>query len=114
MQASTFRVERATGDDGRCVVRVAGEIDLYTAADLRAELRAALGDDPSALVIDLTATSFLDSSGLAAMLGAYRGARLRHCALEIVVDDAHVRRPLEVAGLDDLVPVLSGDEARGR
>ena len=114
MQASTFRVERSSGDDGRCVVRVSGEIDLYTAADLRAELRAALDDDPSALVIDLTATTFLDSSGLAAMLGAYRGARLRHCGLEIVVDDPDIRRPLEIAGLDELVPVVSGNDARGR
>jgi anti-anti-sigma factor len=53
---------------------VEGELDAFTASDLRAELCAVEAAEPKLIVIDLRAVQFLDSSGLAVILGARQRA----------------------------------------
>jgi anti-anti-sigma factor len=55
--------------------------------------------------------TFVDSSGLAALVSAHRGAHLRRRRMTIVVDDPAIRRPFEVAGLDELLPVVTTAQA---
>ena len=55
--------------DDQIRVIAAGEIDVRTAADLRVALDAVLDGRPSKIVIDLSAVTFMDSTGLGAMPG---------------------------------------------
>lgn len=82
------------------VVRVEGELDLSTAAEFRVQVDADL-DRLGArdLVLDFTRVTFVDSSGLGAILGRYKrvtegGGRVALCG----VSD-HVRRLLEISGV---------------
>ncbi|MFD0888143.1 STAS domain-containing protein, partial [Streptosporangium algeriense] len=61
---------RAVGD--AVVVAVEGELDLFTAPFLRDEVRDAIKLDGSRLILDLTALSFMDSSGLSVLIEAWR------------------------------------------
>ena len=61
---------RAVGD--AVVVAVEGELDLFTAPFLRDEVRDAIKLDGARLVLDLTALSFMDSSGLSVLIEAWR------------------------------------------
>jgi anti-sigma B factor antagonist len=54
--------------DGATIVAVAGEIDLATAPELRTALLAAEGD----VTVDLAGVSFMDSSGLGALVAAQK------------------------------------------
>jgi anti-sigma B factor antagonist len=56
------------------VVSPQGEIDLLTAQQLESEIFAALGSDAGALVVDLSGVTFMDSSGISALLRGRRGA----------------------------------------
>jgi anti-sigma B factor antagonist len=92
------------------VVTLEGEHDIYTAPDLRERIYGVISDG-SAVVIDLTATTFVDSSVLGVLLGA-RG-RAHEAGLGFAVCSADelesgVRRVLEVTGLMPVLPVLSG------
>jgi anti-sigma B factor antagonist len=89
--------------DGRTVVAPAGEVDLATAGRLTAALREHLRAGP--VLLDLSALTFMDSSGvrgLDAVLGEGRGAgwdlRVRRELHE------HVRQVLEMTGLYDSLP----------
>jgi anti-anti-sigma factor len=62
-----FRVT-SLESDGATIVAVAGEIDLATAPQLRAALTAAPGD----LTVDLAGVTFMDSSGLGALVAALK------------------------------------------
>jgi len=69
-------VERAA-DEVR--ILVSGTLDLQTAPRLLASVRACGLQDGAQLILDLAAVAFMDSSGLAALLGVYEhhGERLR-------------------------------------
>ena len=81
-------------------VSVRGELDAATAPDLADLCHSVHADGARDLVIDLTDTSFLDSSGLRALIEAHRlfssdgNLALAHAS-------EPVRRLLEITGLDD-------------
>jgi anti-anti-sigma factor len=101
-----------SGDDV-VVARVTGEIDLSNARDLGDQLAAAMPNSALGLVIDLTAVTYLDSSGvhLAFDLAERLGRRQQQLRL-VVPEGAPVRRVLRIVELDDSVPVVASvDEA---
>jgi anti-sigma B factor antagonist len=56
------------------VMELPGEIDIGTVRAVDEELNSLLGRRPGAVVVDLTKTRFCDSSGIAALLRAWRRA----------------------------------------
>jgi anti-sigma B factor antagonist len=101
-----------SGDDV-VVARVSGEIDLSNAADVGDQLRAGVPNTALGLVIDLTATTYLDSSGVHLVFDLAERLRTRQQQLRIVVPaGAPIRRVLRIVELGDTVPVLASvDEA---
>jgi len=86
----------------RVVVVVGGEIDVASVDELNAAMREAEAWQPLELWIDLTDVEFMDSTGLTALLLAHRSRRE---ALALICPDGSVRRLLELAGVDRIVPV---------
>jgi anti-sigma B factor antagonist len=82
------------------VLSVKGELDAATAPDLAELCHSVHAAGARDVVIDLTDTSFLDSSGLRALIEAHRlFADGGH--LQLVHASEPVRRLLEITGLDD-------------
>jgi anti-anti-sigma factor len=91
--------------EGRLVVVVRGELDIATAPDLeKALLDAATGDDVPVFV-DLSATSFLDSTGLKVLVHAARQLEDRF-TLVCPADHHPVMRVVGFAGFDQAFPVI--------
>ncbi|MGZ8695417.1 MAG: STAS domain-containing protein [Gaiellaceae bacterium] len=65
-----IRLTEETFDPSGLVLTVSGELDIATAPALRARLDAAIEAGTHRLVIDLSATSFLDSVALATIVHA--------------------------------------------
>jgi anti-anti-sigma factor len=84
------------------VVMVAGEIDLAVAAELQAVLT---GDED--VVIDLSEVTFLDSSGIAAILRAYRLQEANDRLLSVRGATGAVSRVLQITGVDSVLPLAS-------
>jgi anti-anti-sigma factor len=83
------------------VVGLIGELDAATAPDLQELLEdLLLRRHATEIVIDLTALSFLDSSGLKVFL---RTARLAVVSLKLRNPDASTRRVLELMGVEHLL-----------
>jgi anti-anti-sigma factor len=82
------------------VVRVQGELDLSTAPDLVDALDAA-APPSAAVVVELGAVEFLDSSAIGALLRAGRARTAAGGRLLIGSRSAAVARVLEVTGLDE-------------
>ncbi|MGB9137247.1 MAG: STAS domain-containing protein [Pseudonocardiaceae bacterium] len=107
VRITTGRVVHAEGE--ALVVTVAGEIDVLTVARLREAVAAGFDElpDGAALVIDLTDVTFLGSAGLQALVDATRAARRWREPVRIVVDHTRpVVRPIELAGLDDVLALF--------
>ena len=100
----TFRTE-SSRSNGQAVVRVHGEIDVYTAPQLWETIDAAIAGTPHELVIDLSDVTFLDSSGLAVLVRAHK--RLRPIAGTVVIRGAaeQVYMTLDVTKLTSVLTV---------
>jgi anti-anti-sigma factor len=85
------------------VLRPSGELDLATSDTFRRDLRAALAGDPDRLVVDLADVSFLDSSGIAVLVSAFKAQRERQAELLVVNPQPIVQRALELVGLGTLI-----------
>jgi len=96
----------------RHVVAVRGEIDLFTAPELKQTLTDAIEKGRSRIVVDLAETTFLDSTALGVLIGAVKRLRARDGALAIVNTDANIAKTFEITGLDQIFTIVgSRDEA---
>jgi anti-sigma B factor antagonist len=100
------------GPNGLAVLTVSGDLDLVAAPRLRAAIRERLDPPPAALLIDLTAVSFLDSSGLDELVDARRVSAADGIGLFLLTaGNRAVLRPLEVTGLAQLFAMAPSREA---
>lgn len=103
VRLSTELIER----DGVPIVRVHGEIDLHTAPEFERALRAGMERRTPALIVDLSDISYVDSSGLSALLAANKELSARNAALYVAAPPGRpgVRRVIEITRLDTVIRV---------
>jgi anti-sigma B factor antagonist len=90
-------VEAVERHGATVVMRLAGELDLYNAAEVGEALAQAGGSGTDLLVVDLTGVEFVDSTALGALVEARRG--LVDTQLVLAAPAPEVRRALDVSGL---------------
>lgn len=93
---------------GHPVVFVYGEVDVMTAPKLHETLEEVIGESPSSLLVDLANVSFIDSTGLGALVVAHRHLEERGGRLRLVSVPPAVAQVLEVTGLTGRFEVVSG------
>ena len=92
----------------RLYLYLSGELDHHAAHQALVEIAAALDEHmPLHCVIDLSGLTFMDSSGIAVVLGTYR--RLKSYGGELAVTRApnHAAKVLTMAGVDRIVPIAA-------
>jgi anti-anti-sigma factor len=100
-----FELSVETRDAYR-VLRLRGELDVFTTSTLRAELNRQLVDEGQVhLVVDLTGLTFLDSSGLGTLVRAQRQARGLRGSFAVVCDEGPVLRVMSLTGLTHVLRV---------
>ena len=94
------------------VVTVAGEVDVYTAAQLRAALDEEVAAGHVELVVDLDEVTFLDSTGLGVLVGRLKLVRNQlRLAAPRLLQRAHPA-VFRITGLDKVFGIhASVDEA---
>jgi anti-anti-sigma factor len=85
-------------DDGACVVRTTGELDLATAAEFIEVVRGSLSRC-SAVEIDLGDITFIDSSGLGALVRLRKEAGVQDSSLFLTRVTPSTDRLLRLTGL---------------
>ena len=89
------------------VVTVTGELDVYTAPDLRKALGEAVGEGAMDVVVDLLNVPFVDSMGLGVLVESSKSLKAKGGVLRIVCDDRRIARILEITGLDRVLVLHS-------
>jgi anti-sigma B factor antagonist len=103
--------DRAIGDDTH-VVAVRGEIDLFTAPEFKQRVAAPIDAGRTYVVVDLTATTFIDSSSLGVLIGAHRRLRRHGGSLVIVCSSDAIAKTFRITGLDSVFRIVGSlDEA---
>jgi anti-sigma B factor antagonist len=107
-----FAITEQPIDAERHVLAVRGEIDLFTAPELKQVLAESIEGGRIRIVVDLTDTTFLDSTALGVLIGAVKRLRSRDGALAIVNIDENIAKTFEITGLDQIFTIVpTRDEA---
>ena len=85
----------------RAIVHVKGDLDAFSAPTLEAEVAHLIAGSTNDVVFDLSATGFLDSSGLRALLVAERSVLDNGGQITLRAPSEPVARLLEITGLSD-------------
>jgi anti-anti-sigma factor len=95
--AFTYRVDR---DADGVTIHLAGEVDLAAAPRVEAAVEEALAGEESAdITVDLDGVTFLDSTGLRALVAAHARCGEAGKTLTLVNPSVAVSRILEITGL---------------
>lgn len=88
-------------------IAVDGEVDLATADELTSAIDEVFSAGSDNLVVDLSDTSFMDSTGLKTLVMADRRFGEKQRAFAIVVDGGPVSRLIDLSGIDSSIRVVS-------
>ena len=103
--------ESVLGDDGTACVAVLGEIDFTNADEVAQVLRDAVADwSPPVLRVDLSAATFIDSTGLGALIEGYRAAGEHNARFVVTNASPSFRQVLTVTGLCELFGMAEQDD----
>lgn len=87
------------------LVRVRGEVDLSWSQQVRKTILDALGKSKG-VGVELSEVSYIDSSGIAALVEGFQNARGKGQKFALIGASAPVRSVLELARLDRVFPMV--------
>jgi anti-sigma B factor antagonist len=99
----SFAVDRCLEPDGVCVA-VAGELDIDSAPRMHQPLAAAVAAGES-VAIDLGASTFMDSSGLTALISTDRPAEAAGMSFRLQRVPPAILRLLALTGIDAILTI---------
>ncbi len=87
------------------LVRLKGELDHHQAGRMREEVDREIASHPSgALLFNLRGLTFMDSSGVGALLGRYRKISATGGRMAVCEAPAAISRITEISGLARVIP----------
>lgn len=96
--------------NGSAVLALRGEVDVFTAPQLRDKLLFLVDSGEHSVVVDLDGLGFCDSSGLGALVGGLRLLRSREGNLKIVCTKEKILRLFRTTGLTKVFEIYDSVE----
>ena len=105
-----LEIDRAD-QPGWAILRPTGEVDLATVALLEEELAASAAIEGADVAVDLSGVTFMDSTGLRALLAANQQLSGAGRRLVIIVAGGPVDRLLDISGVAQTLQIFQSLEA---
>ena len=97
-----------TTEDTIVVAQLKGEIDLANAKPIGSLVAGAVANDATGVVLDLTETTYLDSSGVHLVFDLNERLVARQQLLVLAIPaESRIRRVLELVNVESVVPVFT-------
>ncbi|MBL9134920.1 MAG: STAS domain-containing protein [Verrucomicrobiales bacterium] len=100
-------------DDRRLKVTDLKELVAGNASQLREEVRHSLTEECKGVDIDLSQTSFVDSSGLGALIAIQKSLRLHHGNLRLLEPSASAMQVIELTRLHQFFEIIPKPKSPG-
>ena len=99
-----LRLTRSERADGVVCLAVAGEVDMSTGNDFRRTVSDALHEPGlRTLLLDIARLRFIDSNGVAVLIGAHRDAEDGGVVFALINAGRRIRSVLELMGVYDML-----------
>ncbi len=93
--------------DSTAVVALAGEIDAYTAPQLKEQLLPLTKESGKVVEVNLEKVNYMDSTGLGVFVSALKSTKENKSELKLVQLQDRVMRLFEITGLTDIINIDS-------
>jgi anti-sigma B factor antagonist len=100
-----FSIDTEQVGDARHVIALTGEVDLYTAPELKTQMLDVIANGAMDVIVDFTQTTFIDSTTLGVLVGGVKRLREKGGRLSIVCNDRYITKILEITGLDGVFTI---------
>lgn len=104
-----FKINKRAIDTNTLLVELVGEIDVYTAPELRKNLSDFVEVGPSNLIINLEGVRYIDSSGLSVLLEMHKRAVARKGCLSIISTHSQTLKLFNLTGLIKILKVYKSE-----
>jgi anti-sigma B factor antagonist len=98
-----IKTERPTAEVH--VIALTGEVDLYTAPEFKQQLIESIDLGAKHVIVDLTDTTFIDSTTLGVLVGGVKRLRPDGGELSVVCSDRNITKIFEITGLNRIFPI---------
>jgi anti-anti-sigma factor len=113
MAVSTFETTvRRRGDAS--IIDLHGEVDLAADGALGAAYTEATGTDPAAVVLNFSGVDYINSTGIALIVGLLARARKEHRAISACGLMEHYREIFQITRLSDFMGIYPDEETAAR
>lgn len=94
-------------EDGTQHIRLSGELDVSTVPEFNKRISELRQRDIHSIVLDLSGITFMDSTGLSAILVAEMHARMRGQRFSVIEGPPHVNELFRLTGVDNFLEIVS-------
>ncbi len=95
-----FDVKTEKLSEDQYVISLSGEVDLYTAPEFKQQLLEVIEQGGCDVIVDLSNTTFIDSTTLGVLVGGVKRLRTNDGQLALVCSDRNITKIFEITGLD--------------
>jgi anti-anti-sigma factor len=99
-------------DGAAATLRLSGEFDVACEDSFKQAVAEALSDGTHELLVDLRDLAFIDSSGLRFLIAVWMESRRDGFDLSVLQGTGHVRRVLDIAGLERVLPIADAGSSK--
>ena len=96
-----------TADRELPIIELEGEVDVYTAPQLKQQMIGILEGGARELVVNLEKVDYLDSTALGVLIGGLKRMRERDGNMVLVCPSPRIRRVFEITGLDKIFDIYN-------
>jgi anti-sigma B factor antagonist len=96
-------------DDRAALIDLEGEIDVYTAPNLKQQIITLLDSGVRHILVNLTNVEYLDSTALGVLIGGLKRLRERDGSLDLICPNQRIKRVFEITGLDKIFDMYASE-----
>lgn len=105
-----FKMDTRTLERELPIIELEGEVDVYTAPQLKQQMISMLEGGAKEMVVNLTKVDYLDSTALGVLIGGLKRMRERDGNMVLVCPSPRIRRVFEITGLDKIFDIYNTEE----
>ena len=95
--------------DDVMVLRLDGEVDVYTAPKLKSRLIDLVDQGKFKIIVDLEKVVFMDSSGLGVLVGCLKRVRSHDGAISLICSQENILKIFRITGLVKIFPIFDNE-----
>ncbi len=105
-----FKMDTRIMEQDLPIIELEGEVDVYTAPQLKQQVVKILEGGAKLLVVDLTKVDYLDSTALGVLIGGLKRMREADGNMVLICPSQRIRRVFEITGLDKIFDIYNTEE----